>query len=289
MPAYVNPHTRFIDKSFNETHTQSYILSMQIGLHGLVFSVYHPEENKFIVLESFRFVGIKNSDHIGDEIDSVIEDRKWLSKKFKGVNIIYEDQNCTLVPSALFVKNEKQSFLDFNQPLNKNISVQFNQIKNAGLVNIFSISDALSQKVRTVWLNNSIFHASTIFIESILIHYKNKADKNSLFIYLHKDYFELVYLKNSKLFFHNSFKFKSKEDFIYFLLAAIEQLGLNPETVKLKLLGDFHKNSIFYEMVYQYIRHSEFISKNDTFTYSRLLDNIAHHQFYILFNVLQCE
>ena len=140
-----------------------------------------------------------------------------------------------------------------------------------------------------VWPGATIKHFSSILIESLLINFKNKTRNNSLFVQLHKDYFELVYLKNGKLFFHNSFKFKTKEDFIYFLLAAIDQLNLNPETVKLNLLGDFSKSSIFYEMVYQYIRHIEFVEKNEIFNYSYLLDKIAHHQFHTLFNVLQCE
>ncbi len=151
MPAYVNPHTSFFDKSFTESLYPSYILSVQLSLHGLAFSVYHPEKNKIIALESFRFVGVKNKNQPGVEIDSVIDQRKWLKQSFKQINIIYTDQNCTLIPSSLFVEKEKESLLKFNQPINEDASVLYNQLKNAGAINIFTIAEGLKNKLLEVW------------------------------------------------------------------------------------------------------------------------------------------
>jgi len=49
--------------------------------------------------------------------------------------------------------------------------------------------------------------------------------------------------------------FLTKEDFIYFLLISIDQLMLNPEDVKLIMLGDIGKTDDTYSMIHQYIKN----------------------------------
>jgi hypothetical protein len=57
------------------------------------------------------------------------------------------------------------------------------------------------------------------------------------------------------LLFFNSFDYQTKEDFIYYLLFTTEQLNLNPEYIKLQLLGDISEESEWFEMAYTYIRN----------------------------------
>lgn len=289
MPVIVNPQSSYFDKSFNQNLTSSLVLTIQLDLYGLSLCIYDPEKNKFTGFESFRFVGLKDEDQISKELDSLVKKRDWLRNKFQKVNVIFSNPVTTLIPKALYETKEKDLYLNFNQNVPDNYSVDFNEIKNAEAVNLFGWPTTLKEKLKTLWPGCSIYHTSTIFIDSLLINYKNKTDNNSLFIQVQHEYYTVVYLKDGKLYFHNTFKFKTKEDFIYFLLATIEQLKLNPEDVNVILSGDIDKNSIYYEMVFQYIRNSKFIERNETFNYSYLLDKIAHHKYYVLFNMLQCE
>jgi len=289
MPIYVNPQSSYFDKSFNNTPFHSCILSMQMSMHGVLISVYDDEKNKFIGLESFRLVGLKNENQVAGELDSLIKEREWLTDTFKKINIIYLDPITTLIPQALFEEKNKELYLNFNQITDGNTSVNFNLLKNAAAVNVFRIPKSVEVKIKTLWPDTKFFHPSSVFIESLLINYKNKTTNKKLFVQVNHDYFEVVYLKDGKLSFHNTFKFRSKEDFIYFLLTTIEQLKLNPEEVNVILSGLIDKSSIYYEMVYQYIRNNEFIERNETFNYSYLFDNLAHHKYYVLFNMLQCE
>ena len=70
MPVYVNPQSSYFDKSFNNTPFHSCILSMQMSMHGVILSVYDDEKNKFIGLESFRLVGLKNENQVAGELVS---------------------------------------------------------------------------------------------------------------------------------------------------------------------------------------------------------------------------
>lgn len=121
------------------------------------------------------------------------------------------------------------------------------------------------------------------------INFKNLSDDNQVFVNVLEDRFELVYFKKNKLHFYNSYKYKTKEDFIYFVLAAFEQLSINPEEAKLVLLGIINKDGQLYDIIFQYIRHIQFIKQNDNFNYSHVLNEVMPHYYYVLFNVLQCE
>jgi len=288
MPAYVDPRTSFFDKAFDESALRDKVLSLQINRSSLDYTVYDPTKNRFTVLESFKFAGIENNDQLATELNSILKEREWLGKKFKQVNLIFSHPASTLIPKALFDEKEKLLFMDFNRPVEEGYTLEYNVLRNTDAVNLFNLHSKIFDKVILTWPDLAVYHSSTVLIESLLINFKNKVRDNTLFVNLHQDYFDVVYLKGGKLFFHNTFQYKSKEDFIYFLLAGIEQLKLNPEDVKVILSGDIDRNSIYYEMVYQYIRNSEFIERNDTFRYSYVLDKLLHHKFYILFNCLQC-
>lgn len=289
MPFYVNPNTSFYDKSFKSTNFASCVLNIHLGMHGVNLAVFDSEKNKFIGFESFRIVGAKNENNISDELASLIKERDWLKNNFKKVNVIFSNPQTTLIPQALFNEEKKDLYLGFNQPLLQQSITDYNLLKNAGLATIFSIPKTLAEKIKSIWPDSVLYHSSSVLIESILINYRNKTNNNILFVQLNHNYFELVYIKHNKLHFHNTFIIKSKEDFIYFLLASIEKLKLNPEDVNIVLSGFIDKSSIYYEMVLQYIRNSDFIDRNETFKYSFPLDNLMHHKYYVLFNILQCE
>ena len=70
---------------------------MQMSMHGVIISVYDDEKNKFIGLESFRLVGLKNENQVAGELDSLIKEREWISDTFKKVSVwfrMFEFEAC---------------------------------------------------------------------------------------------------------------------------------------------------------------------------------------------------
>ena len=87
-------------------------------------------------------------------------------------------------------------------------------------------------------------------------------------------------LKNKKLEFFNSFNFKTKEDFIYYVLFTSEQLQLNPEEFVLTFLGGVEKESELYDIVFKYVRNIEFLNlENDAIQH---LDISKHSNIIVL-------
>ena len=147
----------------------------------------------------------------------------------------------------------------------------------------------LQKKARDFWPNVKILHFSSALIESLSINLKNKTSAKNLLINVRSGCFDVVYFVDNKLHFFNSFDFRTKEDFIYFLLITIDQLGLNPEKVELLLMGEIDSSDENYQMVHKYIKYFSFIERNNNYGYSYVLDELMSHKYFALFNAMQCE
>ncbi len=289
MPSRIKPYISFYDKSFLESNSEDYFLSLQLGRHSLSFTVFNPGNKKYVVFDSFTFSNIKLNESFTPIFDHVLDEKKWLNGRFQKVFFLIDHQFSTLLPPPLFIEEKAEMYLKFNHPIEEAQITYFNKLNNAHIINVFSISEILNNQLRKLWPNAQFYHCSSSIIESLSINYKNKISAKSLFLNVRDEGFDLIYFKNKKLHFYNMFRYHTKEDFIYFLLSAMEELHLNPEEVELVISGNIDKSSILYEMIYRYIRKSRFIERNDNYGYSYLMDGLMAHKNYTLFNAQQCE
>lgn len=289
MSSRIKPYLSLWDKSFKETHTRSYYMTMQLSLHGLIFTVYNPDKNKYLGLEAYHFGDIKDVSEIARKFDLILNRIEWFAYPFKRFKLLYQNTYVTLVPLPLFDTKQKSLYLGFNQPFVENRKIIFDTLKTTEAVNVYYIPNLVVEKVRDFWPNAIISHFSSSLIECLSLNYKNKIENDTLFLHVNDNSYYLTGFKNNKLLYHNAFLFNTKEDFIFFLLAAIEQLGYNPETVKLIFLGEIEKTDEIYQMLHQYTGHHSYIQANETVKLSYVLEEIRQHQFYLLFNAMQCE
>jgi hypothetical protein len=289
MPSRIKPHISFYDKTFIENRTGDYYLSIQLGNQHLSFAVFNPEINKFIVLETFAFSDLKSDDQVSVIFDFAFESRHWLKGHFQKVLFLIDHQLCTLVPPTMFIEEMAKSYLQFNHPIDEAQHINYNVLKNANIIDVFGVPQLIHSMAKKFWPDLTFLHCSSVIIESLSINFKNKIDNNTLFLNVRDEGFDLIYFKKKKLHFYNLFKYNTKEDFMYFLLSAIEELQLNPEEVALVISGNIDKSHILYEMTYRYIRNVRFIERNDNYKYSYLFDGLHGHKQYTLFNALQCE
>jgi hypothetical protein len=289
MPSRIKPHISFYDKSFIETNTSDYYLSLRFGKRSLAFTVFNPDLKKYTVFDAYTYSDLNLNEDAEQIFKQLFAEKNWLERQFKKVFFLMDHALSTLMPPPLFIENDMQQYLAFNHPIEASRPTHFNNLKNAHVVDVFSIPATIDKLVKKKWPNAQLLHSSSVIIESLSINYKNKIGVNTLFLNLRDEGFDLVYFKNKKLHFYNFFRFHTKEDFIYFLLSAMEELELNPEEVELILSGNIDKSSILYEMIYRYIRSSKFIERNDSFGYTYLLDGLMGHKHYTLFNAQQCE
>ena len=288
MLSRIKPHSSFYDKSFIENNTVDYYLSLQLSKNSLAFTVFKPDIKKYIVFDSYTFNNSSSFDDVANHLDSLFEEKPWIKEKFLKVFLLIDNQFSTLIPPPLFIEEKANTYLQFNHPVDEGQLSSFNKLNNSNVITVFSFPHMIADLAKNIWPNVHFFHCTSAIIESLNINFKNKLSNHTLFLNVRDEGYDLVYFKNNRLHFYNFFRYHTKEDFIYFLLIAIEELQLNPEEIELVLVGDIDKSSILYEMVYRYIRTNKFVERNDNYGYSYLFDGLMGHKQYTLFNVQQC-
>lgn len=287
------PITSNIDKALNKEADKKYSeifeLSIQFSLDGFSFCIYDNENNKLIALESYAFQELDDYRQLSSEINDLVSDKALLRRSYKKTNIIFESPKSTLIPFPLFDKSEIHSYLQFNHKVEDWENIRFDKLINLEAYNIFTFPECINKTIKENFASANISNFSSSLIESLLIKYKNQNLENKVFVNLRSNIFDIIIIDGTKLKLFNSFRFRTKEDFAYFLLFVLEQLKLNPEEIELIFTGAIEKSSNLYEIIYKYIRNIDFIERNDLFRYSYVFDNIPSHFYYNLININLCE
>jgi hypothetical protein len=258
-------------------------LSIQISLSGLSFCVLNRSSTTIEFLKHKGFDKKVNPFELLEHLKICLTTHSELNQLFASVHVIYQNELSNLVPKALFVESQAADYLKFNSKILKSDFISHD---------VIAINDSVNVYVPYININNFIYetfgefeykHASTILIDTIL-QKETRSDDATLYLNINQQHFELVAIKDKKLMLYNSFEFSTKEDVIYYLLFTIEQLQLNPETIKLKLMGTIEKDDQLYEIIYTYVRFVEFYTPNYQFEFKPELKPIHQHHSVIILN-----
>jgi len=295
MSKHIRLTASHVDKSLSKFATENYKLSIQLSSNGFSFSVLEVNRNKLLSLESYQLskpesiaTSVTHESVVLLAIEELFLQFNWIGKKFAAINFIVESEKSTLIPMPLFDPAELNTYLKFSHNVREDEDIISNSMPNLEAFNVFSILKNLREKISSMFPDAIISNISNTLIEGILINHKNQNIKNKVFVNVRNSIFDVVLIDGKRLIFHNSFKYKTKEYFIYFLIFVFEQLRINPEEVELVLLGNIQKNSSLYEIAYNYIREISFGKRSELFKYSYVFDEIPEHFFYNLLNSNLC-
>ncbi|AXT20174.1 DUF3822 family protein [Flavobacteriaceae bacterium AU392] len=250
---------KIIQASNNISKFANHKLSIQVSLSGLSFCILNWSSSTFIYYKSVRFDKKRTPSQVLDKLIHCFNNEELLQQQFKNVIVIHNNELSTFVPKPLFSKEHLADYLKFNSKILKTDFIAYDEIL---------INDSINIYVPYVNINNYLYdkfgefefkHTSSILLESILNLEKNSTS-HKVIINVSETHFELFALNKHQLLLYNIFEFHTKEDFIYYILFTLEQLELNPEEVKVILSGNIFENDELYSVVYNYIRHIDFLN-----------------------------
>ena len=242
-------------------------LSIQISLSGLSFCILDTATHTIEHIQRDSFKTKATPFEVLERLKTVFETNTIFSQDFDSVLLIYQNELSNLVPKGLFNEQNSADYLKFNAKILKTDYISFDTITSNDSVNVY---------VPLVNINNYVFdkfgafeykHAATILIETLLKD-AEATTASALFINTEVDHFEIIVIDNGQLILYNTFEYKTKEDFIYYILFTFEQLQLDPETQQVILSGHIEKEDSLYKMIYRYVRHVDFIKTNYNYKFS---------------------
>ena len=281
IPMVTGQKTIQKNSSLNKHNSKG--LSIQISLNGLSFCILNRKTNTIEHLKSLVFEKKATPFETLERLVTALNTNTIFEQPFQTVLLIYQNELSTFVPRPLFNEDSCADYLKFNAKILNTDFIAFDEIPINNSVNVF---------VPFVNINNYIFdrfgafeykHASTILIQSLLQR-ENDSKHPKLYVNVGKNQFELVAIDKGDLVFYNSFAYQTKEDFIYFILFALEQLKYDPETIALTLIGDISKDDEFYEIAYKYIRFVDFMAAFHHFKFEEKQRPKTSYSDYIVLN-----
>ncbi len=271
-----------IDETFDINNTENYELSIQFFLNGFSFCIFDKIRQKFILLE--RNNNFTNT----NDIFNLISNNNYFKQKYSNIKIIVESAKSTLLPEGLFSDSNVKKIYNFNFDDINNKTVFYNKLKAAQAYNIFTIDNVLLEKINNIYKYN-IYNQLSPYIESNLNFYKNKLQQPIVFINSSYDFFDILVIQNNKLILSNSYKYKTIEDFVFYVMYIYDQLNLNAEKIETKISGIIDVKTELYKLLKKYIKKISIPKRYKDFTYSYTFNQIKQQEFYNLFNLTLCE
>lgn len=237
-----------IDKSQNN------ILSIQVSLNGLSFCILNTESNSVTHYSNIKFDKILNPAETLLQLKDYLGTNKVLQQDFANVHLIHENELSTLVPKSLFDEDNLADYLKFNAKILSNDYITHDELKQGDIVNVYVPYVNINNFLYDAFGDFEFNHFSTLLLNAVFSIHKGK-EETTMYASISETHFEIVVVKGNSLILYNTFEYQTKEDFIYYILFASEQLELNPEEFPLVLVGNISENNELYNIAYTYIRH----------------------------------
>jgi hypothetical protein len=278
----------FIDKTFDQSQTQLYHLSIQISLDGFYFTVLDVPKGKYIVLKGHHFF-LKRPRLLLKHVREVIDSEEIFSKDFKSVEILYATRKFTLVPQSFYSRVAMDKYLWFNNMQEKGYVVGKNLFPKAECWCIYDIPQNLSEYLSEKFPKGTIRHNLLPLVEGVLKRNRAYSDRGQVHLNFFRDTFEMVVVNGSKLIYCNIFNYKTDRDILYHVLFTFDQLKLSAENTELILHGQMPPVSSVYHLFKRYVPSTAFARLDTTFQYSYAFSQLPEHYYSSLLSTYKCE
>lgn len=263
----------------NTIDNTSKILSIQVSLNGLSFCTMANQQITAINQESF---GIQlTPDQILDKIKYIFDHNVALKHEFDEINVIYQNDLYTIVPKPLFTNDSLNEYLKYNIKVLENDFIAYDELDQHNIVTVYIPYTNITNFFFDNFGTFTYKHTSTILIDSLLTQEKNSTTP-SVFVNMNDISFDIVIIKSGNLLLCNTYKYQTKEDFLYYLLFTTEQLQLNPEEFRLIFTGNLSTDSDLFKFAYKYIRHVSLRENFNTIKLSSEVSVLDLHKHFVL-------
>ncbi|MCB0372762.1 MAG: DUF3822 family protein [Muricauda sp.] len=261
--------TNIVQPDTNNTYRK---LSIQVGLNGLSFCVLDTITNKILAFEKETFKSPLTPYLLLKELKVKLNQHGDIGKNFSEVVVIHKNNMFSLVPKALFNKDELPNYLKFNAKIMANDLIAYDEIPNQDMVNVYIPYTNINNYIFELFGEFEFKHSGTVLITSLLGQSRITAEP-TCYVQVSEKEMEMMVVSDKKLLFYNQFDYKTKEDFLYYLLFSLEQLQMNLEKINLKLFGAIEEGDPIFELCHQYITQvSVFVPNSPTFPMENLED-----------------
>jgi len=274
----------FLQKETNsELFGENYSLSILLQKDKFSFLIIENKSKEIVSYYSSSFHADNSTEDYCFEIKKILKKNITLSLNYSKTKILIDSYNTVIIPESLYKEKETQTLFSLNFDIFDE-KILYNKIPNLGIYNCYSIPFCLEGLLTSFFETASIYSSATP-----ILRFSNQENKiSNIILYFSKRHFDIFYFKNTELQMTNNFFFKTKEDLLYYLLLAFEQLKLSPKEQDVTIIGDLDPKTTDFHFLEDFFKNIQFANQ-ETYNINLLKENIPSHFYHNILSVLQCE
>jgi len=267
------------DKRIKKENSHSYQLLMYYSKNRFAYCIFDSNENEFLGINTNIIYNIS-------DLERILENNIF-GWDFESSKINIQSTKSTVIPNSFFEEKMVKKYLYFNEEINDdNTNFSWDELKYMDAIVAYSLNTQIKTILKEKFKKIKFKSQSSVFIDSIL-RKSAQSEKNTVFIDLCDNKFDIGIIKQSKLFLYNNFTFSTREDFLYYILNCYNTLNLDSKKTKLSISGEFQKNELI-PALKDYLNNITLVKREQKFNYSNALNTIPNFYFQKLFNLIPC-
>ncbi|WP_207532832.1 DUF3822 family protein [Desertivirga arenae] len=266
------------DYNFDLSQAEESELLIKVSPKRLSYAIINASKQVSVLFDTALEMSLTET------IDELLSENEYLKQPYKAVKILTETFNFTFIPNELYSPANLSVYKAlFAKKASDN--VQVNHIKKAEIRNAFALQEELTETLFESYPNARIYSQAEPLIDGMMYNYQGE----KLILQFNDSSFELLIIDNHLVRFYNIFQLHSPDDFNYYLLFVLQQLGLTETDFEVILSGDIDKENLLYKRIEKYYNKISFASNIRLAKLGNTFSSVPEHQFFTLFNLYLCE
>jgi hypothetical protein len=281
---------RINDDALDINNLSQYSLFLSIEDKNLRVAVVDANEKKCMVLEDYRFSGVVSRHDTIQQLNTVLEGHLVLRAGYWGqVALVARNGGFSYVPDEYFDETQKSSYLYFNPNSLENMDLYNYRHTQNGLCSVFQVEQEFVDWAKKAYPNKEVkvLHQADVFLATALKEV-NPSYETNIFIDIENRYMNMLIVQGGRVLLYNRYYYQSPQDFVYFLLFAIDELQINTETCQTLLYGEISKDSGIFNLLNKYIKNVDFGHRPKEMGFSYKFDEVLDHRYFDLYNAYEC-
>lgn len=277
-----------IDEKFDFSHINQYIKSIQFSLNGFSYLITDPDSRKHIALRSYDFGTEVSLQRAADIIQHIFTDDDLLAASNQQLLVAYVNRPWAMVPEMLYLQEKVEYLLNANYKPDEFSFVTKTNVPGTDLMIASRIPQIIEQTFQQQAENVVFIPHQAAFIHNGLRTLRFNTSDSAFFMNVNANFFDLLYIQNNQVQFYNNFMYRQYADVLYYTLATMEKLGLNPAEMHIFLQG----NELVREIIpYEMKKHIRYIYLDKNLygeTCSHHFDTLPLFKYKLLTGIFAC-
>jgi hypothetical protein len=187
------------------------------------------------------------------------------------VELVYESDSFSLVPSFFFEENKKSHYIKYSSPILPNDFFAHDNNEALEITNVYIPYVHINNYLHELFGEFEYQHHLSVLLNRL---FNNRISNAVCYCIVTNNFLNFVCFNEAKLVLCNAYAYKTVEDIAYYLLFALEQLNLNREELLL-YVSDFEEKASLLEYISPYLKYIKSFTLADFTTYA----SVAKEEF----------